>query len=176
MNISRLNVSEPFRMMEHKYSRMSYYEDYVIAREHGPRGNSECVAREGYDSCSHGEWNLDEYHPLSRRAYQEGVTMFVVFDYETKELVKRADTDEVMFYTSLNYAYEDSDVQDENDFNSKYLIFEVPEMKKNEVAVDVLRKPKTFANALKVKPNLSVEVSEDLPDVPLTTKWTTKHS
>ncbi len=148
-----VNVSKPYRMMEYKYSRSSsYYEDRVLAREHGSRASDECVISEGYDSVGEGYWEFDESDILNRRAYNnEGVTMFCVFEYETKELIKRSDNGETMLYSSLRHAYEDQEdvIDSEDEFNAKFLIFEVPEIKKTEVKPDVAVKAKTFAGALK---------------------------
>ena len=159
MNVALLNVAKPYRMFENKYVRNDYYEDFVLMQEHGSRNDS-FIITEGYDNAYSVDWEFEESVIYGNRvSFQErGAVMFCVFCYDTKELVRHEITKEVMFYSDLGHAYEDNyHGGDEKQFNKDYLIFEVPDLKKNEVKASEVSKPKSFASALKVRPDLTVE-------------------
>ncbi len=141
-----IKASVPFRMFEVTFRRSNQYSNYVLGREY--RVEEGLIVREGFDDDYTGDWEHDITDLYERRNYK-GVTMFCVFDYETKELVRSAKDDSVMFYSSLEVAYEDQNVGSEEDFNLSYLIFEVPDLKAGEVKADIKRQPATFNQALK---------------------------
>lgn len=154
-----IKAQQPYRVERDTYVSRYYADNYVIRRESD--NDASYTISEG-DFSSDGDSEFSDSELYEPRTY-EGVTMFVVFDYETKELIRNDRNDEVMFYSSVRNAYEDQDT-DESEFNSRFCIFKVPELKKYEVKPSSSRS-KSFSTALK-----SVAVSEDLDALPVS-KW-----